>query len=97
MLTLARLVAPPAVVCVAPQAAGNTWYPYRFTEPATRNEPYLSSALAVLGDLLDRLIGSGLPADRVALLGFSQGACLALEYALRRAQRLGAVLGSPAV
>jgi len=93
MLGLAQMVAPPAVACLAPQAAGNTWYPYRFTEPVARNEPHLSSGLSVLGDLVDRLIGDGVPAERIALLGFSQGACLALEFVRRRGQRLGAVLG----
>src|SRR5215207_1820470 len=93
MLGLAELVAPPALACLAPQAAGHTWYPHRFTEPVARNEPHLSSALSVLSDLVDRLVGNGIPAERIALLGFSQGACLALEFALRRAQRLGAVLG----
>jgi phospholipase/carboxylesterase len=93
MLGLAGLVAPPALACLAPQAAGNTWYPYRFTEPVARNEPYLSSALSALGDLVDRLVGNGLPTERIALLGFSQGACLALEFALRRTERVGAVIG----
>ena len=93
ILGLAELVAPPAMACLAPQASGNSWYPYRFTELVARNEPYLSSGLSVLGDLVDRLIGGGVPAERIALLGFSQGACLALEFARRRAQRLGAVLG----
>ena len=93
MLGLAGLVAPPAVACLAPQAADSTWYPYRFTEPVARNEPYLSSALSALGDLVDRLVRDGLPTDRIALLGFSQGACLALEFALRRAERFGAVIG----
>jgi phospholipase/carboxylesterase len=93
MLGLAGLVAPPVVACLAPQASGNTWYPYRFTEPVARNEPYLSSALSVLDDLVDRLVGDGIPAERIALLGFSQGACLALEFALRREQHLGCVLG----
>ena len=93
MLGLAGLVAPLAVACLAPQAAGSTWYPYRFTEPVARNEPFLSSALSALGDLVDRLVRDGLPMERIALLGFSQGACLALEFALRRAERLGAVIG----
>jgi predicted esterase len=93
MLGLAGLVAPSGIACLAPQADGNTWYPYRFTEPVARNEPYLSSALAVLGDLVDRLVGGGVPAERIAVLGFSQGACLVLEFVRRRAQRLGAVLG----
>jgi phospholipase/carboxylesterase len=93
MLGLAELVAPATLACFAPQAVGSTWYPYRFTEPVARNEPYLSSALSVLDDLVDRLVGDGVPAERIALLGFSQGACLALEFARRRAQRLGAVIG----
>lgn len=93
LLGLAESVAPPGTACLSPQAAGNTWYPYGFTEPVARNEPCLSSALSVLGDLVDRLVGSGLAAERLALLGFSQGACLALEFTLRRARRLGAVIG----
>ena len=93
ILGLAELVAPPALACLAPQASGNTWYPYRFTEPVARNEPYLSSGLSVLGDLVDGLVRNGVAAERIALLGFSQGACLALEFARRRAQRIGAVLG----
>ena len=93
MLGLAQLVAPPRTACLAPQASGNTWYPYRFTEPVARNESYLSSALSVLGDLVDRLAEDGIPAERIALLGFSQGACLALEFAVRRPQRLAAVIG----
>ena len=93
MLGLAGVLAPPVTLCLAPQADGHTWYPHRFTEPVARNEPYLSSALSVLSDLVDRLVRGGLPADRVALLGFSQGACLALEFTRRREQRLGAVIG----
>ncbi|HEY0419263.1 MAG TPA: dienelactone hydrolase family protein, partial [Acetobacteraceae bacterium] len=93
MLGLAGHVAGPEIACLAPQASGDTWYPYRFTEPVARNEPYLSSALSVVGDLVDRLAGSGLAAERIGLLGFSQGACLALEFAVRRAERLGAVIG----
>lgn len=93
MLGLVGLIAPAGTACLAPQAADHTWYPYRFTEPVARNEPYLGSALSVLNDLVDRVIGGGMPAERVALLGFSQGACLALEFVLRRAQRLGAVIG----
>jgi predicted esterase len=93
MLGLARLVAGPTFACLAPEAADSSWYPYRFTEPTARNEPHLGSALSVLGDLVDRLIDGGMAPGRIALLGFSQGACLALELALRRGQRLGAVIG----
>lgn len=93
IINLAGEVAPPGVVILAPNAVGQTWYPYRFIEPIERNEPYLSSALSLLDRLFARLAESDIPADRVALLGFSQGACLALEYAARNAQRFGAVVG----
>jgi predicted esterase len=89
---LAREVAPPEVAIVAPQAAGHTWYPYRFLEPTERNEPYLSSALRSVGDLVAELGEHGIPPDRIALLGFSQGACLALEAAARRPQRYAGVV-----
>jgi predicted esterase len=78
---------------LAPQASGQTWYPYRFLEPVERNEPWLSSALAALDDLLSQLAAAGLPAARVALLGFSEGACLTLEYVARHARRYGGVIG----
>ena len=61
MLGLAELVAPPQTAWLAPQAAGHTWYPHRFIEPVEVNEPYLGSALSVLGDLLDRLAADGIP------------------------------------
>lgn len=93
MLGLAGLIAPPGMAVLAPNAAGQTWYPFRFLEPPARNEPGLSSALAVIEDLLARLTAQGLPAERIALAGFSQGACLALEFASRHAGRLGAVIG----
>jgi predicted esterase len=78
---------------LAPQAANNTWYPYRFLETPERNEPWLSSALQVIDDLIARAVSSGVPAERIMLLGFSQGACLALEYAARHAQRFGGIVG----
>jgi phospholipase/carboxylesterase len=78
---------------LAPQAANNTWYPYRFLEPIERNEPWLSSALQVIDDLIAHVTASGIPAERLMLLGFSQGACLTLEYAARHAQRYGGIVG----
>jgi predicted esterase len=81
------------VAYLAPQAAGNTWYPYSFLAPIQQNEPALSSALGAIGTLVDSLAGKGVPANRVVLLGFSQGACLSLEFAARRAQRYAAVVG----
>ena len=93
IINLAGEVAPTGVVILAPNAVGQTWYPYRFIEPIERNEPYLTSALSLIDRLFARLEESDIPADRVALLGFSQGACLALEYAARNARRYGAVIG----
>jgi predicted esterase len=77
---------------LAPQAAGNTWYPNRFVEPLESNEPWLSSALETVGRQLRR-VEQTVPLDRAILLGFSQGACLALEYAARNARRYGGVVG----
>jgi predicted esterase len=93
IMALAREVAPPGLTILAPQAAGNTWYPYRFLEPTERNEPYLSSALRIVADLIARLGEQDIPSERVALLGFSQGACLALEAAARNALRYAGVIG----
>src|SRR5215208_7768815 len=93
IIALGEEVAPPNVTILAPQAAGNTWYPYSFLEKTERNEPYLSSALRIVADLIAQLGEQGIPAERVALLGFSQGACLALEAAARNAQRYAGVIG----
>jgi phospholipase/carboxylesterase len=93
LLALADVLAQPDVACMAPQAAGHSWYPYPFTAPIERNEPWLSSALGLIDGLLHRLDKAGFPSDRVVLLGFSQGACLALEYAARHAGRYGGVIG----
>jgi predicted esterase len=77
---------------LAPQAAGFTWYPYPFLQPLEVNEPGLSSALAVIDGLLEGLAESGIPAEKTILLGFSQGACLVMEYAVRNARRYGGVV-----
>ena len=78
---------------LAPQAAGNTWYPNRFTVPIEQNEPWLSSALAIIRDLMSYIAKSGIPAERIILLGFSQGACLSLEYSVRNIRRYGGIIG----
>jgi predicted esterase len=93
MLALADPMAQPALAYLAPQAAGHSWYPYPFTAPIERNEPWLSSALRVISTLLDRLGDAGFASEQVALLGFSQGACLGLEYAARHARRYAGVIG----
>lgn len=80
-----------AFAYLAPQAAGHTWYPQSFLRPIEQNEPGLSSGLQLIDDLLTQLEEQGIPPERVVLGGFSQGACLALEYAARHARRYGAV------
>jgi predicted esterase len=91
MLNLAGELALDNYAYLAPQANGNTWYPYRFMEPLSRNEPYLTSALATIAELFAFLAQQGLPRERVILLGFSQGACLSLEFAARHAARYGGI------
>jgi phospholipase/carboxylesterase len=81
------------VAFLAPQAAGRTWYPYSFLSPMPQNEPGISSGLRVLAGLVDQAAKAGVPEDRIVLMGFSQGACLSLEFAARQARRYGAVIG----
>jgi predicted esterase len=87
ILSLAREFTAPNVAFVAPQAAGHTWYPNRFIAPASSNEPHLTSALETIGGIVAKLNEAGIASDHIFLLGFSQGACLALEYAARHPQR----------
>lgn len=93
ILGLADAFDAPDVTWLAPQAAGHTWYPFSFLAPMEQNEPGLSSGLAVLGGLVEALGSEGIPADRVVLMGFSQGACLVQEYAARHARRYHAIVG----
>ncbi|MCC6905865.1 MAG: dienelactone hydrolase family protein, partial [Anaerolineae bacterium] len=90
---LASALEQPDFVYLAPQAAGNTWYPYSFLYPIEQNQPGLDSGLLTIADLLTGLERRGLPAERVMLLGFSQGACLAQEFAARNARRYGGIVG----
>lgn len=93
ILSLGRELDRPDLAYLAPQAEGYAWYPYSFLAPMERNEPGLSNGLALLGHLLERLEGDGIPPERTVLLGFSQGACLSLEFAARNAKRFGGVVG----
>jgi predicted esterase len=93
ILGLADDLAQTGFAYLAPQAAGDTWYPQSFLAPIASNEPWLSSALGAVVDTLARAAAAGLPPERTILLGFSQGACLALEFAARHAQRYGGVVG----
>ena len=91
ILTLSQAWNVPGFAYLAPQAAGNSWWPNRFLDPIESNEPYLSSALAAVESALATLKRAGIPPERTLLLGFSQGACLALEFAARHARRYGGV------
>jgi predicted esterase len=92
IMTLASEVERPGWAYLAPQAAGNAWYPNPFTAPLESNEPYLTAALDMVSKLFER-VESQIAAHRVILLGFSQGACLTLEWSARNARRFGAVVG----
>jgi predicted esterase len=77
------------IAWLAPQADNNSWYPYRFMVPVEQNEPYLSSALKKIDDLVDSAVEAGIHSKQVLLVGFSQGACLALEYSARGTRQVG--------
>ncbi len=81
------------VSAIAPQAADFTWYPNSFLAPLKSNQPYLDSALRRIESLVDGLIARGIQSERIALLGFSQGACLTTEFVARHPRRYGAVIG----
>ncbi len=93
ILTLTSELAVPGITYLAPQAVGNTWYPNRFLAPTESNQPWLSSALNVISDLYLGLTQTDLSPERIFLLGFSQGACLALEYAARNPRKYGGIIG----
>jgi phospholipase/carboxylesterase len=93
ILMLSEQLAQPGFAYVAPQAAENTWYPNRFLAPLADNQPWLFSAIDFVGEVLAEIINAGIPTERLILLGFSQGACLALEFAARNARRYGGVVG----
>jgi phospholipase/carboxylesterase len=92
VMTIATEIQEPGWAYIAPQAAGGAWYPNPFTAPLATNEPYLSAALDMLAGLVQRA-EARLPAQRIVLLGFSQGGCLTLEFAARHARRYGGVVG----
>jgi len=93
ILSLTADLHQPGFGYLAPQAAGNTWYPNSFLAPIPSNEPGLSSGLAVIASILEQLAVANISAERTIILGFSQGACLSLEYVARNARRYGGVVG----
>src|SRR3954469_8479084 len=77
---------------LAPQAAGNTWYPQSFLAPLEANQPYLDSALRRVESIVSDLLKRGVASERIAILGFSQGACLTCEFIARRPRHYGAAM-----
>ena len=93
ILALSDEIGVPGFAYLAPQAAGNSWYPQSFLSPIAQNEPGISSGLAAIADVLETIERAGIQAERVMLLGFSQGACLSLEFTARAARSYGGVVG----
>lgn len=93
ILTLVPALNVSGFAFLAPQASGNTWYPYSFLAPIENNEPGISSGMQAIEDVLSEVQSAGVPLERTLLLGFSQGACLGLEYTARHARRYGGVAG----
>lgn len=93
ILSLSMELEVPGFQFIAPQAASFSWYPGRFLDPIQSNEPWLTSALKVVSRSMDHLTANGTTHEQIILMGFSQGACLALEYAARQPQRYGGVVG----
>jgi len=92
ILDLAPVLRRPDFLYVAPAAAGGTWYPYSFMFPRERNEPGISSGLAVIESLVTDLLARGFAPHQIMLLGFSQGACLTSEFSIRHPRRYGGVM-----
>lgn len=90
---LARSLKGAPLAFLAPNATDGTWYPQRFFVPLEHNEPWLTSALGVMDELVNEVHAAGIPFERVGIAGFSQGACLALEYAARHPRRYGFIAG----
>ena len=92
ILELAEVLSQPGFAYLAPQAAGNTWYPFSFLAPIEQNEPGLSSGLLAIAGILGQIEAAGIPPENVIIGGFSQGACLASEFVARNARRYGGLL-----
>jgi predicted esterase len=93
IISLSQLLNRDDICYLAPEAAGRVWYPYSFLAPVAKNEPGRSSGLRIIAGLAEQFRSAGMAPERVAILGFSQGACLALEFAARNPRRYGAVFG----
>jgi predicted esterase len=92
ILSVYEALAVPELAALAPQAAAGTWYPQSFLAPTEANQPFLDSALRRVETILADLLARGIASDRIALLGFSQGACLVSEFAARHPRRYAAII-----
>jgi phospholipase/carboxylesterase len=92
ILGLAQDFELPDLAYLAPEAAEHTWYPYSFLSPIEQNQPWLDSALKLVGETVQRAIAAGIERQNVAIVGFSQGACLATEFVVRNATRYGGLV-----
>ena len=92
ILSLATYLKVDEFTLLAPQATNNSWYPNSFLAPPYTNEPWLSSAISIIDEITDDINGNGISNSNIFYLGFSQGACLTLEYVTRNAQRFGGVV-----
>lgn len=92
ILSLADYLHVKDIALLAPEATNNTWYPYSFMAPASQNEPWLSSALHLIKDLVNDIKAKGITSENIYFLGFSQGACLTLEFVARNAAKYGGVV-----
>jgi predicted esterase len=92
ILGLAEELDLPNLAYLAPQAAGHTWYPNSFLAPVEQNEPWLTSALELVRTVVERVAEAGISRDKIAIMGFSQGACLATEFVARNPIRFSALI-----
>lgn len=92
ILSLADYLEVSDFTLLAPQATGNTWYPNSFLAPPYTNEPWLSSAISLIDEITEDINDNGIDDSNIFYLGFSQGACLTLEYVARNATRYGGVV-----
>lgn len=91
ILSLAEYLNVGRFTIFVPQATNLSWYPYSFLVPTSQNEPWLSSALDLVDSTVNNLISMGIVKEKLYFLGFSQGACLALEYTARNAEKYGGI------
>lgn len=92
ILQLASYLHVKGYALLAPEATNHTWYPHSFMAPVQENEPWLSSGIGILEDLVNTITAQGIDTEKIYLLGFSQGACLTLEFAARNATKFAGIV-----